>query len=48
MAQAAHLALQNHNILPNDFMKMPFWEKAFIVASDIVKAETIKEMTERG
>lgn len=39
----AHLALQNHDILPSDFMALPVSDRAFIIASDIVKAEAVKK-----
>lgn len=43
MALYAHLALQNHNILPSDFMAMPLKDRAFLIASDIIKAEAVKK-----
>lgn len=42
MWRHAHLALQNHNILPSEFMSLPLNERAFIIASDIVVAERSK------
>lgn len=43
MALFAHLALQNHNILPSDFMAFPLNDRAVIVASDIISAESAKK-----
>lgn len=47
MWRYAHLALQNHNILPADFMSLPVDERLFIIASDEVQAETIKKLQKR-
>ncbi len=47
MALYAHLALQNHDILPSDFMAMPYKERAFLIASDMVKAKAVKEQLEK-
>lgn len=41
----AHLALQNHNILPSDFMALPVSDRAFIIASDLVNSEAVKRRT---
>lgn len=38
----AHLALQNHNMLPRDYMALPVFDRAFIAASDMIAAETLK------
>lgn len=35
----AHLALQNHNILPEQYYLLPVREKAFLAASDEIAAE---------
>lgn len=40
----AHLALQNHNILPADFMALPVDTRLWIMASDEVQAETINKL----
>lgn len=48
MATYAHLALQNHNILPQDFMNMPYEHRATIIASDIIKAEDVKKAEEEA
>ena len=40
----AHLALQNHNILPEDFMSLPVDTRMFLVASAEIQAETLKEL----
>lgn len=45
MAFYAHLALQNHNILPSDFMALPVADRAFIIASDLAQSEAIKSKT---
>ncbi len=47
MALYAHLALQNHNILPSDFMAMPLKDRAFIIASDMIKAKAIERQMRR-
>ena len=47
MALFAHIALQRHNILPSVFMAMPIPERAFIVASDMLAAERLKELEKR-
>lgn len=44
MWRHAHLALQNHNILPRDFMAMPLTDRQFIIASDLIAAENLKNM----
>lgn len=38
----AHLALQNHNILPADYLAMSREQRAFIAASDMIAAENLK------
>ncbi len=43
MALYAHLALQNHDILPSDFMAMPYKDRAFIIASDMIKAKAVEK-----
>ncbi|MEA5134656.1 MAG: hypothetical protein VB035_00795 [Candidatus Fimivivens sp.] len=47
MAFYAHLALQNHNILPSDFMAMPLKDRAFLIASDLLKARAAEEQMKR-
>jgi len=42
MAKAAHLALQNHNIPPREYMAMPVPDRAFMFASDLITAEKTK------
>jgi len=37
------VALQNHNILPSQFMAMTFEERAFIVGSDKIAYEQMKK-----
>ncbi len=39
----AHLALQNHHILPHDFLALPINERAFLVGSDLLAAEKVKK-----
>ena len=39
MAFWAHLALQNHNVIPSDFMALSMADRAFMIASDLVSAE---------
>ena len=48
MFTAAHLALQNHNILPRDFMKLPIRDRAFIIASDAIAAEKLRSRISGG
>ncbi len=43
----AHLALQNHNLLPHEFMSLPRREQVFLVASDLEAAERLKEQQKR-
>ena len=43
----AHLALQNHNILPEDFMNLPVDTRLFMVSSDEIQAETVKDLNRR-
>ena len=40
----AHLALQNHTMLPEDFMALPVDTRLFLVASDEIQSETIKSL----
>lgn len=47
MALYAHLALQNHNILPDDFMLMSKKQRAFLVASDMIAAERMKDQMKK-
>lgn len=47
MALYAHLVLQNHNILPSDFMAMPLKDRAFLIASDMIKAKSIEKQMKR-
>lgn len=47
MALYAHLALQNHNVLPSDFMAMPYKDRAFLIASDMIKAKAIEKQMKR-
>lgn len=47
MALYAHLALQNHNMLPSDFMAMPLKDRAFIIASDLIKAKAVEKQMKR-
>lgn len=47
MALYAHLALQNHNILPSDFMMMPLKDRAFLIASDMKRAEAVKAQLDK-
>lgn len=39
MAWAAHIALQNHHILPSVFNQMSIREKAFFMASENIAKE---------
>jgi hypothetical protein len=48
MAVYAHLALQNHDILPSEFLRIPIRERASIVASDMVAGETMKRQIPQG
>lgn len=48
MAIYAHLALQNHNILPGEFLQIPVRERAFIIASDLIISEQMKKGGETG
>lgn len=39
----AHLALQNHNVFPSEFMKKSIFDRAFMVASDLIAYEATKK-----
>lgn len=45
-ARLAHLALQNHNILPKDYLGLTMRERAFLHASDRVKREVNEKAAE--
>ena len=38
----AHLAYQNHNILPNDYMQLPLQVRKFMAASDSIALESLR------
>lgn len=42
MWRGMHLALQNHNILPGEYLKLPVRERIVLMASDQVAAENFK------
>ena len=46
-ARLAHLALQNHNMLPKDYLGLSMRERGFLHASDRVKDEANREMIEQ-
>lgn len=46
MAGFAHYALQELHILPSDFLNMDMQEKAFVIASIIVRSEAEKKARE--
>ncbi len=45
MAFYAHLAWQNHNMPPSEFMALPIADRAFAIASDLAQSEAIKSKT---